>query len=183
MHTGYELAEAIEYGVAFHFGNLPQAIRDLIEYNFKIGNIDYLFCTSTLLEGVNLPARSVFILTSKKGTRYFEPVDFWNLAGRAGRLAIELAGDIFCVKDESGTWNDKAVKNLILSNKNEIELTPSFYLNDSKRIKELEQIIKTGSTEGIQNSEFLRTLSDMVRIDTLRTDKANNLPLYQLFQK
>ena len=182
VHTGYELAEAIEYGVAFHFGNLPQAIRDLIEYNFKIGNIDYLFCTSTLLEGVNLPARSVFILTSKKGTRYFAPVDFCNLAGRAGRLAIELAGDIFCVKDESGTWNDKAVKNLILSNKNEIELTPSFYLNDSKRIKELEQIIKTGSTEGIQNSEFLRTLSDMVRIDTLRTDKANNLPLINYFR-
>ena len=109
-------------------------------------------------------------------------MDFWNLAGRAGRLAIELAGDIFCVKDESGTWNDNAVKKLILSNKNEIELTPSFYLNDSKRIKELEQIIKTGSTEGIQNSEFLRTLSDMVRIDTLRTDKANNLPLINYFR-
>ncbi|ECE8797728.1 DEAD/DEAH box helicase [Salmonella enterica subsp. enterica serovar Vinohrady] len=182
VHNGYELAEAIEYGVAFHFGNLPQAIRDLIEHHFKIGNIDYLFCTSTLLEGVNLPARSVFILTSKKGTKYFEPVDFWNLAGRAGRLAIELAGDIFCIKDDSGTWNDKAVKNLILSDKNEIELTPSFYINDPKRIKELEQIITTGSTEGIKNGEFLRTLGDMVRIDTLRTDKTNNLPLIKYFR-
>lgn len=37
--------------------------------------------------------------------------------------------------------------------------------------------ITTGSTEGIKNGEFLRTLGDMVRIDTLRTDKTNNLPL------
>lgn len=95
VHDNYELAEAINYGVAFHFGNLPQSIRDLIEHHFKIGNIDYLFCTSTLLEGVNLPARSVFILTHKKGPSPLESVDFWNLAGRAGRLSMELSGDIF----------------------------------------------------------------------------------------
>ncbi len=67
MHTGYELAEAIEYGVAFHFGNLPQAIRDLIEYNFKIGNIDYLFCTSTLLEGGKFTRTFSIYFDIKKG--------------------------------------------------------------------------------------------------------------------
>ncbi|EOY1422985.1 DEAD/DEAH box helicase [Yersinia enterocolitica] len=182
VHNGYELAEAIEYGIAFHFGNLPQAIRDLIEHHFRKGNIEYLFCTSTLLEGVNLPARSIFILTSKKGSSHFEPVDFWNLAGRAGRLAMELAGDIFCVKDESKTWSDNAIKKLILSDKNNIELIPSFYINDKKSIDSLKQIITTGSTDGIKNSEFLRTLGDMVRIDTLRTDGVNNLPLINYFR-
>lgn len=42
--------------------------------------------------------------------------------------------------------------------------------------------ITTGSTEGIKNGEFLRTLGDMVRIDTLRTDKTNNLPLINYFR-
>lgn len=180
VHDNYELAEAINYGVAFHFGNLPQSIRDLIEHHFKIGNIDYLFCTSTLLEGVNLPARSVFILTHKKGLSPLEPVDFWNLAGRAGRLAMELSGDIFCVKDEEKSWDKKAINNILLSDKNDISLTPSFYIEDKKRLNELHDIIATGETGKIKNSEFLRTLGDMIRIDTMRNDK--HLPLISYFQ-
>ncbi len=180
VHDNYELAEAINYGVAFHFGNLPQSIRDLIEYHFKIGNIDYLFCTSTLLEGVNLPARSVFILTHKKGSSPLESVDFWNLAGRAGRLAMELAGDIFCIKDEEKAWTKNAINNILLSNKNDISLTPSFYINDKKRLNELYQIIDTGEKGKIQNAEFLRTLGDMIRIDTMRDN--TNIPLISYFQ-
>ncbi|UAN64757.1 DEAD/DEAH box helicase [Serratia sp. JSRIV006] len=182
VHDNYELAEAINYGVAFHFGNLPQSIRDLIEHHFKIGNIDYLFCTSTLLEGVNLPARSVFILTHKKGLSPLESVDFWNLAGRAGRLAMELAGDIFCIRDDSKLWNKKAVDNILLSNKNDISLIPSFYIEDSKRLNELNGIINTGETANIKNAEFLRTLGDMLRIDTIREKSDKNLPLMSYFQ-
>ncbi len=182
VHDSYELADAICYGVAFHFGNLPQSIRDLIEYHFKIGNIDYLFCTSTLLEGVNLPARSVFILTPKKGSSYFETVDFWNLAGRAGRLAMELAGDIFCIKDDNKTWTKNAVSKLILSDKDDIQLTPSFYIDDVNKIEDLKSIIDTGSTDKIKNAEFLRTLGDMIRIDTMRIGKENNLPLINYFR-
>ncbi|HHA2303931.1 TPA: DEAD/DEAH box helicase [Enterobacter hormaechei subsp. xiangfangensis] len=180
VHDNYELAEAINYGVAFHFGNLPQSIRDLIEHNFKIGNIEYLFCTSTLLEGVNLPARSVFILTHKKGLSPLEPVDFWNLAGRAGRLAMELSGDIFCIRDEVKIWDNKAINNILLSDRNDITLTPSFYIEDKKRLNELHEIIATGETGKIKNSEFLRTLGDMIRIDTMRDEK--HLPLINYFQ-
>ncbi|HHA1523189.1 TPA: DEAD/DEAH box helicase [Enterobacter cloacae] len=181
VHDNYELAEAINYGVAFHFGNLPQSIRDLIEHHFKMGNIDYLFCTSTLLEGVNLPARSVFILTHKKGISPLESVDFWNLAGRAGRLAMELSGDIFCIKDEEKTWDKKAIDNILLSDKNDISLIPSFYIEDKKRLNELHTIISTGETENIKNSEFLRTLGDMIRIDTMREEK--HLPLIDYFRR
>lgn len=177
----YELAEAINYGVAFHFGNLPQSIRDLIEHHFKIGNIDYLFCTSTLLEGVNLPARSVFILTHKKGISPLESVDFWNLAGRAGRLAMELSGDIFCIKDEEKIWDKKAIDNILLSDKNNISLSPSFHIEDNKRLNELHTIISTGETGNIKNAEFLRTLGDMIRIDTMREE--NHLPLIDYFRR
>lgn len=180
VHDNYELAEAINYGVAFHFGNLPQSIRDLIEHHFKIGNIDYLFCTSTLLEGVNLPARSVFILTHKKGPSPLESVDFWNLAGRAGRLSMELSGDIFCIRDDNKLWNKKAVDNILLSDKNNISLKPSFYIEDEKRLNDLHHIITTGKTGNIKNAEFLRTLGDMIRIDTLRDSK--ELPLISYFQ-
>lgn len=180
VHDNYELAEAISYGVAFHFGNLPQSIRDLIEHHFKIGNIDYLFCTSTLLEGVNLPARSVFILTHKKGTSPLEPVDFWNLAGRAGRLSMELSGDIFCIRDDDKLWTEKVVNNILLSDKNNISLKPSFYIEDEKRLDDLHRVIITGKTDNIKNAEFLRTLGDMIRIGTMRESK--ELPLISYFQ-
>lgn len=159
---------------------MPQSIRDLIEHHFKIGNIDYLFCTSTLLEGVNLPARSVFILTHKKGPSPLESVDFWNLAGRAGRLSMELSGDIFCIRDDNKLWNKKAVDNILLSDKNNISLKPSFYIEDEKRLNDLHHIITTGKTGNIKNAEFLRTLGDMIRIDTLRDSK--ELPLISYFQ-
>jgi replicative superfamily II helicase len=182
VHDNYELAEAISYGVAFHFGNLPQSIRDLIEYHFKKGDIDYLFCTSTLLEGVNLPARTVFILTHKKGSSPLAPIDFWNLAGRAGRLAMELAGDIICIRDDVKLWNKKAVENVLLSDKNNISLKPSFYIEDAKRLDELNKVISTGETSGVKNPEFIRTLGDMLRIDTIREGNDKKLPLISYFQ-
>ncbi|MCG0456132.1 DEAD/DEAH box helicase [Enterobacter cloacae complex sp. ECC445] len=182
VHDNYELAEAINYGVAFHFGNLPQSIRDLIEYHFKCGNIDYLFCTSTLLEGVNLPAKSVFILTHKKGLNTLDAVDFWNLTGRAGRLAMELSGDIFCIRDKEKLWSKNAVKGILLSDKNDILLKPSFHIEDKKRLNELNTIINTGDTSGIKNAEYLRTLGDMLRIDTIREQNSDKLPLISYFR-
>jgi len=59
IHSEYFLANLIERGIAFHFGALPQELRKQIEELFKRGKIKYLFTTSTLLQGVNLPAKNV----------------------------------------------------------------------------------------------------------------------------
>ena len=94
LHKDYYLIDCLKKGVAFHFGKLPQRIRECIEELFEEKVIDYIFCTSTLLEGVNLPAQNIFILNNTIGTRKFTDIDFWNLAGRAGRLSKELSGNI-----------------------------------------------------------------------------------------
>ncbi|PKN14158.1 MAG: hypothetical protein CVU67_07115, partial [Deltaproteobacteria bacterium HGW-Deltaproteobacteria-24] len=86
IHKDYYLGEFLNRGIGYHFGNLPQIIRNKVEGLFKEREINYVFCTSTLLEGVNLPAKNVFILNNKNGRNTFQPIDFWNLAGRAGRL-------------------------------------------------------------------------------------------------
>ena len=69
-----------------------------IEEEYRLGNIRYLFTTSTLLEGVNLPAKNIFILSEKIGLTKMSDLDFRNLIGRAGRLTKELSGNIFIVK-------------------------------------------------------------------------------------
>ena len=98
IHPDYYLASIIKKGVAYHFGNMPQLIRNLIEDLYKNGDIKYIFCTSTLLEGVNMPTQNLFILDNKKHRSELKSIDFWNLAGRAGRMSRELQGNVFCIK-------------------------------------------------------------------------------------
>lgn len=107
LHKEYYLIDCLKKGIAFHFGKLPQRIREKIEALYEQKAIDYMFCTSTLLEGVNLPAQNIFILNNTIGLRKFTDVDFWNLAGRAGRLSKELSGNIICVRLDSNKWNVK----------------------------------------------------------------------------
>lgn len=47
--------------IAYHHGQLPQAIRNIVEELFRKGDIDFIFCTPTLVEGVNMPTRNIFI--------------------------------------------------------------------------------------------------------------------------
>ena len=123
VHRDYFLIDCLEKGIAFHFGRLPQRIRERVEDLYSTGKINYLFCTSTLLEGVNLPAKNIFILNNKIGISNFSKIDFWNLAGRAGRLNKELSGNIICVRLEENKWNIDVAKN-VMANKGEETLKP-----------------------------------------------------------
>lgn len=107
LHKDYYLIDCLKKRVAFHFGKLPQRIRERVEELYEQKAIDYIFCTSTLLEGINLPAQNIFILNNTIGLRKFTDVDFWNLAGRAGRLSKELSGNIICVRLDSNKWKVK----------------------------------------------------------------------------
>lgn len=104
IHNDYRLASVLKKRVSFHYGNMPLLIREEIERLFKEGEIKYLICTSTLLEGVNLPAKSIFIRSPKRGNNTpMNQNDFWNLAGRAGRWGKEFSGNIICI--EPHTWS------------------------------------------------------------------------------
>lgn len=105
VHKSYALAKVIRRGIAFHYGNMPLIIRSEIERLFKNNKIKYLFCTSTLLEGVNLPAKSIFIKKPTRGNnKPMNASDFWNLAGRAGRWGKEFQGNVICV--EPNKWKN-----------------------------------------------------------------------------
>lgn len=108
VHERYLLASYVLRGVAFHYGDIPLSLKLRIEDEFKKGNIKYLACTSTLLEGVNLPCRNIFIRAPKKGMANDMSIsDFWNLAGRAGRWGTEFEGNIFCVDtDKANAWKN-----------------------------------------------------------------------------
>lgn len=144
MHEEYYLVDCLKKGIAYHFGGLPQRIREKIELLFQKKKIKNIFCTSTLLEGVNLPAKNIFILSNAIGLKKLSKIDFWNLAGRAGRLTEDLSGNIICLRiiDKRNRWEnpekdlsiitDKTLEDassVIITNKEK------FYINIGHSIK------------------------------------------------
>ncbi len=105
IHSDYYLADMILHGIAFHYGKMPTILRKAIEYYFaRSEDMRFLVCTSTLLHGVNFPAKNLFILKPSEGEKWLtqnaqpmQSTSFWNLAGRAGRLGKDFEGNVFLV--------------------------------------------------------------------------------------
>lgn len=211
VHKDYFLIDCLKKGVAFHFGRLPQRIRQRIENLFEEKVIDYMFCTSTLLEGVNLPAKNIFIFSNAIGNSKFSDIDFWNLAGRAGRLSKELSGNIICVRieDKKNRWDTPRKDLKVVRNKKIDDVQPivikgqkNFYTNleRSLRAKDFTRanysqtekevwdhyanIVFThqvSKTDSILMSNFLRKNIDGKRL-LERMDKENHIPIHILEQ-
>ncbi|MEH7749580.1 DEAD/DEAH box helicase, partial [Neobacillus drentensis] len=176
VHPDYYLIDCLKKGVGYHFGSLPQVVRNNIEKLFKDGVIKFLFCTSTLLEGVNLPAKNVFILQNKIGVRNFKKVDFWNLAGRAGRLKYELSGNIYCIRSDEKDW--KKIDD-ILENKEHIQLNPTVANNLEKNLNQIERAILNKEIKKGKESEkdIVRYLANIISIDTLDLQSGYQTPI------
>lgn len=102
IHPKYYLVKCLEHRVAFHHSKLPELVRKEIESLFDSGEISYLYCTSTLIQGVNLPAKNLFLISPRKRSEKLSPFEFGNLIGRAGRIKDSLYGSIYYVaKDNS----------------------------------------------------------------------------------
>ena len=110
VHPEYLLADAVLVGVGFHYGAMPGIVRSGVEELVKAGAIKFLVCTSTLLQGVNIPARNMFMLKPTKGEdRPIGSADFWTLAGRAGRLGKEFDGNVYLL-DKSRWQSDPTLE-------------------------------------------------------------------------
>lgn len=116
VHADCFLVDFIRRGVAYHVGYLPSSIRLRIEKNFANGVIRTIFCTSTLVEGVNLPADNLFITSYKNGRSNMDEVEFKNLSGRVGRIRYNLYGNVFLVrinpKDKPQKYSDLLIKDV-----------------------------------------------------------------------
>lgn len=104
IHKYFELINFLKHGIAFHNGYLDNYTKRQIEYIFveEKESIKYLFCTSTISQGVNFSAKNIFafIGTFKSDN---PQLDFINLLGRAARLKYNELGNLFLVKNTKTT--------------------------------------------------------------------------------
>src|SRR3989442_6272081 len=80
----------------------PQFIRFFVKDLFEKKKIATLCCTSTLLEGVNLPAKNLVMYKPRAGG-LLTTLSTRNLVGRAGRLQKDYYGKIYCIEDDEWT--------------------------------------------------------------------------------
>lgn len=139
IHKEYFLVKTLKHGVAFHHGKIPQEVREKVEECFSdpVSKLQYVVCTSTLLEGVNLPAKNIFMLNDTHGPAGFGKIDFENLAGRAGRLTYDFSGNVICVRHEVNGWNERS-RSIIP--RGEPIMADSFLVNPGNRRKEFTDI-------------------------------------------
>src|SRR5690606_14785668 len=82
INPKWSLIDALNQGSAFHHGALPRHLGSSIVDAFNTGSIRSLFCTSTLIEGVNTSAKNVILYDKEKGTKQIDFFDYKNIAGR-----------------------------------------------------------------------------------------------------
>lgn len=132
IHSDYYLADIIRKGVAYHVGYLPLHIRTKIEELYRDREIKSIFCTSTLIEGVNLPADNLIVLSCRIGSKgNMSQVEFKNLLGRVGRIEYNLYGNVFIIRDSN--MAEKTVKDLLSKEIKKQDLALTTILSDSEK--------------------------------------------------
>lgn len=164
VHKDFSLADFVKKGVAYHYGNLPAFLRKGMEHLFIDGKLPYIVCTSTLLQGVNLPAQNIFIMNPSKGVSResreaipLTPTEFWNLAGRAGRLAKDFEGNVHLINVSD--WLDNP-----LGKPKKQEVYPSFSNYVCSKREDLLAFVSdsqhpSGASDGLE-STFMKLFND-----------------------
>lgn len=98
------LRECLSGGTAFHTSNLNRDERQVVEHVFRDpqSNIRALAATTTVAAGINTPATVVILaeleFLGEEGRR-FTVAEYKNMAGRAGRLGFNEAGQAIILAD------------------------------------------------------------------------------------
>lgn len=96
----WSFVNVLEMGFGMHHGKMPKYIQKEVLDLFNDGIFDLLFCTSTIVEGINTNAKNMVVLNHKKGEGNLTAFDFKNIIGRAGRYYHNFVGRYFLVDEE-----------------------------------------------------------------------------------
>lgn len=101
----FQLIELLNYKIGVHHAGLSDEVRALMEWLFELGEINVLAATTTIAQGMNFPVGAVVMAShqypSARGTYDMPPEDFWNIAGRTGRVGQDSIGIIALVAKDN----------------------------------------------------------------------------------
>ena len=140
----FPLIELLSYGIGIHHAGLSDDVRSLMEWLFEEDELSFLVATTTIAQGVNFPVSGIVMASHQYPYGVdMPPEDFWNIAGRAGRISQECLVVIALVansrekaaklrsfvNEQSGDLNS-ALIDLVRKTQNELsELSEIVYRN------------------------------------------------------
>ena len=96
MGEDFELIHMLDKGIGVHNASLMDEVKELMEWLAEENCLKVLCATTTIAQGINFPVSSVCIqsisLSSLGYSTDMTPREFWNLAGRAGRIGQNSLG-------------------------------------------------------------------------------------------
>lgn len=98
LNVGWSLVSCLRQSIGIHDGSMPKHITTAIIKYFNDKKLTFLFCTNTIIEGVNTSAKNVIYYDDKIGTRPVDYFDYANIRGRAGRLMEHCVGKVINLK-------------------------------------------------------------------------------------
>lgn len=132
--TCLKLAEAAEKGVVFHHAGLFNEQKEIIEDEFRNGNILMITATPSLMYGVNLPSKYVVIRDhtrwTSNGPASIPVFDYEQMSGRAGRPQYDDVGYSYLVAKTMDEAFDLEARYI----NGEIELTNSKLIDNKDAI-------------------------------------------------
>ena len=93
-HPDWIVARALRHGIGIHHGATPRALGHHIVSRFNSGELRFLVCTQTLIEGVNTSAKNVVVADRRTGNIPLDFFTFANIRGRAGRMFRNFVGKV-----------------------------------------------------------------------------------------
>lgn len=112
IHPQYSMCNTLVRGIAYHHGKLPDHVRRTIEKAIHNKSVSSIVCTTTLLQGVNLPTQNIIIrnphlfIRHNANSAILSNYEMANLRGRAGRLLKDFVGRTFVLDETSFAETD-----------------------------------------------------------------------------
>ena len=104
--TVVKACELLAKGIGYHHAGLLPALKEIVEVLFGMGLVKVMYATETFAVGINYPVKTVcFDSPSKFDGITFRPMtnlEYFQMAGRAGRRGIDPKGTAYILADLRG---------------------------------------------------------------------------------
>ncbi|MDR2623343.1 MAG: DEAD/DEAH box helicase [Methanobrevibacter sp.] len=176
--TCLRLSECCGNGTAFHHAGIFNEQREIVEEEFRDGNLLMISATPSLMYGVNLPSRSVVIRDytrwTSQGLQAIPVFDYEQMSGRAGRPLYDDVGYSYLIAkslDEAYELQDKYVNgdiedttSKLIENKDAVlrQIIAQIASNLSKNIDEIQDFFnKTFYGYQMMNDPYMKEFADI----------------------
>jgi hypothetical protein len=92
LGADHPAVECLQHGIALHHAGLPRPFLNEVQGLLRSGDCPLVIASYTLAQGLNLSASVLLIPSIWRRKEIIPPVEFANVAGRAGRAFVDVEG-------------------------------------------------------------------------------------------